>query len=75
MYIRFLKDIDLKAWYQKRKMIRRYDLIAQMYDARYAKEQTTKYKTALKNLNIPQQAKILDIGCAKSLDGLKVYRI
>ena len=67
MYIRFLKDIDLKTWNQKRKMIQRYDLIAQMYDARYAKEQATKYKAALKNLNIPQQAKILDIGCGSGL--------
>ena len=57
----------MEAWNQKRKMIQRYDLTAQMYNARYADEQTIKYKVALKNLKIPHQARILDVGCGTGL--------
>ena len=46
--------------------MRRYDLTAQMYDARYAEEQTVKYHVALKHL-IFSQVSVLDVGCASGL--------
>ena len=56
----------MNKWNQKRKTMRRYDLTAQMYDARYAEEQTVKYHVALKHL-IFSQVSVLDVGCASGL--------
>jgi len=53
-------------WKDKQKVMRRYDLTADMYDERYAAEQKAKYKAALKNLNV-DYAKILDVGCGSGL--------
>jgi ubiquinone/menaquinone biosynthesis C-methylase UbiE len=67
LYIRFLKAQPLKKWDQKRKMIRRYDLTAKMYDVRYAEEQELKYKTALKRLTAISKGSALDVGCGTGL--------
>ena len=67
MYIRFLKAQPLKTWDQKRKLIRRYDLTAKMYDARYAEEQELKYAKALARLNIARSSDALDVGCGTGL--------
>jgi len=67
LYIRFLKAQPLKKWDQKRKMIRRYDLTAKMYDVRYAEEQELKYKTALKRLQAIRNSNVLDVGCGSGL--------
>ena len=57
----------MNKWNQKRKIIRRYDLTAQLYDVRYAEEQELKYKTALESLNIARDSKVLDVGCGTGL--------
>jgi ubiquinone/menaquinone biosynthesis C-methylase UbiE len=66
VYIRFLKAQQLNKWNQKRKTMQRYDLTAQMYDARYAEEQAVKYKAALKHLTARQDS-VLDVGCGSGL--------
>jgi malonyl-CoA O-methyltransferase len=67
VYIRFLKVQPVNKWNQKRKIMRRYDLTAQMYDARYAEEQAVKYQAALEHLNITRHSTILDVGCGTGL--------
>jgi len=67
LYIRFLKAQPLNTWDQKRKLIRRYDLTAKMYDVRYAEEQELKYKTALKRLKAIRNSNVLDVGCGTGL--------
>ena len=67
MYIRFLKAKPLSKWNQKRKIIQRYDLTAQMYDVRYAEEQEVKYKAALEGLSIARNSMVLDVGCGTGL--------
>jgi len=57
----------VNKWDQKRKIIRRYDSTAQLYDARYAEEQELKYKTALELLNVARNSKVLDVGCGTGL--------
>ena len=57
----------MNKWDQKRKIIKRYDLTAQMYDARYGEEQETKYKVAMKGLNVSSSSLILDVGCGTGL--------
>jgi demethylmenaquinone methyltransferase/2-methoxy-6-polyprenyl-1,4-benzoquinol methylase len=57
----------VNKWDQKRKIIRRYDLTAQLYDVRYAEEQDLKYRTALELLNVTRSSKVLDVGCGTGL--------
>jgi len=57
----------LNTWDQKRKLIRRYDLTAKMYDVRYAEEQELKYTKALPRLNIARSSVVLDAGCGTGL--------
>ena len=67
MYIRFLKAQQLNKWDQKRKILRRYDLTADMYDARYSEEQEAKYKVAMEGLCVSSRNLILDVGCGTGL--------
>ena len=55
----------MNKWSQKRKIMRRYDLTARMYDARYAEEQASKYQAALKHLDI--HGNVIDVGCGTGL--------
>ena len=57
----------MNKWNQKRKIMQRYDLTAQMYDARYAEEQAAKYQAALRHLNIEPDNTVLDVGCGTGL--------
>jgi len=57
----------VNKWDQKRKILRRYDLTAQLYDMRYAEEQKIKYKTALERLNMGRNNNVLDVGCGTGL--------
>ena len=65
MYIRFFEGLSMNKWKQKRSVMRRYDVTAQMYDARYAEEQEAKYKAALTGLNVA--GAVLDVGCGTGL--------
>ncbi|MCW4007399.1 MAG: methyltransferase domain-containing protein [Candidatus Bathyarchaeota archaeon] len=57
----------MNKWSQKRRTMRRYDLTAQLYDARYAEEQTLKYRAALEQLRITGDSRVLDVGCGTGL--------
>jgi len=57
----------LNKWDQKRRIIRRYDLTAQMYDVRYGEEQEAKYKVAMEGLHVSSSSLILDVGCGTGL--------
>jgi ubiquinone/menaquinone biosynthesis C-methylase UbiE len=67
VYIRLLKAQPVNKWDQKRKILRRYDLTAQMYEMRYAEEQAVKYKAALERLNIGRNSNVLDVGCGTGI--------
>jgi ubiquinone/menaquinone biosynthesis C-methylase UbiE len=67
LYIRFLKAQPLNKWDQKRRIIRRYDLTAQMYDLRYEEEQEAKYKVAVEGLHVRSNSLIRDVGCGTGL--------
>jgi ubiquinone/menaquinone biosynthesis C-methylase UbiE len=55
----------VSVWKQKRSVMRRYDMTARLYDMRYAEEQETKYKAALRNLSVA--GTVLDVGCGTGL--------
>jgi ubiquinone/menaquinone biosynthesis C-methylase UbiE len=42
----------LAGWKDKRKVMQRYNVTAEMYDERYSQEQERKYKKALENVNV-----------------------
>ena len=56
----------MASWKDKRKVMLRYDVTAEMYDERYAQEQQRKYKKALENVYIAGK-KVLDVGCGSGL--------
>jgi len=55
----------VNKWKQKRSVMQRYAVTAEMYDVRYAEEQEAKYKAALANLNVA--GAVLDVGCGTGL--------
>jgi len=57
----------VSKWDQKRKIMRRYDVTARMYEERYEEEQAVKYKAALKHLNVARHNSVLDVGCGTGL--------
>jgi ubiquinone/menaquinone biosynthesis C-methylase UbiE len=61
-----LKETQLTGWSDKRKVMQRYDLTAEMYDERYSDEQKRKYRKALENVNV-DDAVVLDVGCGSGL--------
>jgi ubiquinone/menaquinone biosynthesis C-methylase UbiE len=61
-----LKDWALTGWKDKRKVMQRYNVTAEMYDERYAQEQERKYKKALENVNVVGKT-VLDVGCGSGL--------
>jgi ubiquinone/menaquinone biosynthesis C-methylase UbiE len=66
LYIRVLKAFAVNTWRQKRSVMRRYNLTAEMYDARYCEEQEAKYKAALDGLSLDAGV-FLDVGCGSGL--------
>ena len=42
----------MAGWKDKRKVMQRYDLTAEMYEERYAEEQEAKYRAALENVDL-----------------------
>jgi ubiquinone/menaquinone biosynthesis C-methylase UbiE len=57
----------MRRWDKKRKIMRRYDATAQMYDVRYAQEQAAKIEAALKNVRLEQHCLVLDVGCGTGI--------
>ncbi len=53
----------MSSWQKKRRMMRRYDITAEMYDTRYAEEQAAKIEAALKRVAIESHDRVLDSGC------------
>ena len=64
-YIRVLRHFKLEDWNDKCRVMRRYDLTAQMYDMRYTEEQEAKYKAALDCVTIKDL--VLDVACGTGL--------
>lgn len=56
----------MTGWKDKRKVIQRYDLTAEMYEELYAQEQKAKYTAALENINVANNV-VLDVGCGTGL--------
>ena len=54
------------GWKDKRRVMHRYDLTAEMYEERYAVEQKAKYEAALENVEV-SGCVILDVGCGSGL--------
>ena len=61
-----MKDWALTGWKDKRKVMQRYNVTAEIYDERYAQEQERKYKKALENVNVVGKT-VLDVGCGSGL--------
>ncbi len=57
----------MNKWGKKRSVMRRYNLTAQMYDARYCEEQQAKYRAALESLNLKPNSSVLDVGCGTGM--------
>ena len=57
----------MNEWDKKCALMHRYDLTANIYDMRYAEEQTAKIEAALDGLKIEKQSLILDAGCGTGL--------
>lgn len=55
----------MSSWNQKRRVKRRYDLTAVMYNERYAEEQEAKYHVALTSMK--PTGLVLDVGCGTGL--------
>jgi ubiquinone/menaquinone biosynthesis C-methylase UbiE len=58
--------MPLAGWRDKRRVMQRYDLTAEMYEERYAGEQKAKYEMALENLDV-SGGTFLDVGCGSGL--------
>ena len=56
----------MTGWKEKRTIMLRYNLTAEIYDQRYAEEQKAKYRKALENVNVTGK-KVLDVGCGSGL--------
>ena len=56
----------MAGWKEKREVMKRYDLTAEMYEERYAEEQKAKYKAALENVHVDNRV-VLDVGCGTGL--------
>ncbi len=56
----------MTGWKDKRKVMQRYDLTAEMYEERYAQEQEAKYGASLENVDVAG-CTVLDVGCGSGL--------
>ncbi|MGD8506723.1 MAG: methyltransferase domain-containing protein [Candidatus Bathyarchaeota archaeon] len=57
----------MSEWNRKRKVMRRYDHSASVYDVQYTDEQEAKIKAALNELKLRQSSSVLDLGCGTGL--------
>ena len=56
----------MSVWDKKRDIMQRYDVTAQIYDMRYAEEQTAKIVAALKHVKV-KAGRVLDVGCGTGI--------
>ena len=56
----------MRVWDKKRDIMRRYDITAQIYDRRYADEQTAKIEAALEHVKV-EAGMVLDVGCGTGI--------
>lgn len=56
----------MSIWDKKRDVMHRYDVTAQIYDVRYAEEQTAKIEAALKHVKV-EAGSVLDVGCGTGI--------
>jgi ubiquinone/menaquinone biosynthesis C-methylase UbiE len=59
--------IGRSEWDIKRKIMERYNTTANIYDLRYADEQTAKIEAAIKIQDVKEKASVLDVGCGTGL--------
>lgn len=57
----------MNEWSEKRKVIRHYDRIAEIYERQYTEEQKTKINAILPNVRLDERSFILDVGCGTSI--------
>jgi ubiquinone/menaquinone biosynthesis C-methylase UbiE len=57
----------MSAWNSKRRVMRRYNQSARVYDTQYFEEQEAKIKTIMQNLHMPLDSIVLDAGCGTGL--------
>jgi ubiquinone/menaquinone biosynthesis C-methylase UbiE len=57
----------VSGWTKKRRLMKRYDLTASMYDLRYADEQKAKIEAALDSLKDKWFGLVLDVGCGTGI--------
>ena len=57
----------MSEWGKKRRVMRRYDQSAKVYDAQYCEEQDAKISTAMGNLTLSRDCIVLDAGCGTGL--------
>jgi len=57
----------VSGWAKKRRLMKRYDLTASMYDLRYADEQKAKIEAALDSLKEKWFGLVLDVGCGTGI--------
>jgi malonyl-CoA O-methyltransferase len=56
----------MTGWKDKRKVMQRYDVTAEIYEEQYAEEQKVKYIAALERVNVAN-CTVLDVGCGSGL--------
>jgi len=59
--------MGMSKWNKKRRVMRRYDQSARVYDAQYREEQEAKIRTTMNNLTLNRDSVILDAGCGTGL--------
>jgi ubiquinone/menaquinone biosynthesis C-methylase UbiE len=57
----------MQEWNKKRKSMRHYDHLAQVYDVQYSEEQKAKIEAALNNTKLNKNELVLDVGCGTGL--------
>lgn len=57
----------MSTWNKKRRIMRRYDQSANVYDVQYQEEQETKIRTALANISLKRTDSVLDAGCGTGM--------
>ncbi len=62
-----ISERAMTEWNKKRRVMRRYDHSAPVYDRQYAEEQDAKIKAALKELKPKKNSLVLDVGCGTGL--------